>query len=59
MPYSSLKPWLCEYDAAIDRLENLLPVPSITAVPMVRIDPVWDPLRNNPRFQGLLAKYEN
>ncbi len=48
-----------EYDAAIDRLESLLAVPSITAVPMLRIDPVWDPLRDNPRFQALLAKYEN
>ena len=48
-----------EYDAAIDRLESLLAVPSITAVPMLRIDPVWNPLRDNPRFQALLAKYEN
>jgi len=48
-----------EYDAAIDRLENLLTVPSITAVPMLRINPVWDPLRDNPRFQALLAKYGN
>ena len=48
-----------EYDAAIDQLESLLAVPSITAVPMLRIDPVWKPLRDNPRFQALLAKYEN
>jgi hypothetical protein len=37
----------------------LLAVSSITAVPMLRIDPVWDLLRDNPRFQALLAKYEN
>ncbi len=48
-----------EYDAAIDQLESLLAVPSPTAVPMLRIDPVWDPLRDNPRVQALLAKYEN
>ncbi len=48
-----------EYDAAIDQLERLLAVPSPTAVPMLRIDPAWDPLRDNPRFQALLAKYEN
>ncbi len=48
-----------EYDAAIDQLESLLAVPSNTAVPMLRIDPTWDPLRDNPRFQALLAKYEN
>ena len=48
-----------EYDAAIDQLEILLAVPSPTAVPMLRIDPAWEPLRDNPRFQALLAKYEN
>ncbi len=48
-----------EDDAAIDQLESLLSVPSITAVPMLRIDPAWEPLRDNPRFQALLAKYEN
>ncbi len=44
-----------EYDAAIDRLESLLAVPSNTSVPMLRIDPVWDPLRDDPRFQQLVA----
>ena len=34
-----------EYDAAIDQLESLLAVPSPTAVPMLRIDPIWKPLR--------------
>ena len=48
-----------EYDAAIDQLDRLLALPSITAVPMLRIDPTWSPLRDNPRFQALLAKYEN
>ena len=48
-----------EYDAAIDQLESLLAVPSPMAVPWLRIHPVWNPLRDNPRFQALLAKYEN
>jgi len=25
----------------------------------LRLDPRWDPIRENPRFQALLAKYEN
>ena len=48
-----------EYDAAIDQLDSLLAVPSPTAVPMLRIDPAWEPLREHPRFQALLARYEN
>ena len=52
-----------EYDKAIDRLDYLLSVPcaeylwQIISVPFLRIDPQWDPLRNNPRFQDLLEKY--
>jgi serine/threonine-protein kinase len=48
-----------EYGAAIDQLEILLAVPSPTAVPMLRIDPTWNPLRDHPRFQALLEKYGN
>ncbi len=42
-----------EYDAAIDQLA-LLAVPSPTAIPMLRIDPTWNPLSDHPRFQQLL-----
>jgi len=48
-----------EYDSAIDQLEILLAVPSPTSVPMLRIAPTWNPLRDHPRFQALLAKYDN
>ncbi|MCH7874582.1 MAG: hypothetical protein IH965_04710, partial [Gemmatimonadetes bacterium] len=48
-----------EYDAAIDQLAILLAVPSPTAVPMLRIDPTWNPLRDHPRFQRLLEQYGN
>jgi serine/threonine-protein kinase len=42
-------------DAAIDRLEYLLSIPSSVSRPRLRADPVWDPLRRNPRFQRLVA----
>jgi tetratricopeptide (TPR) repeat protein len=45
-----------EYDAAINQLETLLAVPSPTNVPMLRMDPRWDPLRGHPRFQRLLEQ---
>jgi serine/threonine-protein kinase len=45
-----------EQGAAIDRIETLLSMPSHISVPLLRIDPKWDPLRGNPRFRKLLEK---
>ena len=47
-----------EYEAAIDQLEILLSIPSSISVPLLRVDPFWDPLRDHPRFQGLLERYD-
>ena len=44
-----------EYDAAIDRLEQLLSIPGHLTTAWLRVDPTWDPLRGNSRFQRLLA----
>ena len=44
-----------DHDAAIRRLTYLLTIPSDVSVPMLRADPMWDPLRNNPRFQRLVG----
>jgi serine/threonine-protein kinase len=49
--------WVGEHAEAIRLLEHLLEVPSFVTVPLLKVDPVWDPLRNDPRFQALLAKY--
>jgi hypothetical protein len=43
-----------EHEAAIDLLEELLPAPSWLTVPILEVDPIWDPLRDHPRFQALL-----
>ena len=48
---------LGEQDAAIDQLEILLSIPSRITVPILKLDPQWDPLREHPRFKGLLEKY--
>ena len=42
-------------DAAIDRLEYLLSIPSSVSRPLLQADPVWAPLRGNPRFQRLVS----
>jgi tetratricopeptide (TPR) repeat protein len=45
-----------EYDAAIDQIAIALSVPGDgnVTVPLLRIDPIWTPLRGNPRFEALL-----
>ena len=47
-----------EYDEAINQLEYLLSIPSgdLISVPLMRVDPMWDPLRDHPRFKRLLEK---
>jgi TolB-like protein/Flp pilus assembly protein TadD len=49
--------WTGEHDQAFDLLGHLLEVPNGTTVPLLKLDPVWDPLRNDPRFQALIDKY--
>ncbi len=49
---------LGEHDAAIDELESYLALPSKWSVQADLRDPRFDPLRDHPRFQGLLDMYE-
>ncbi|MCI0330275.1 MAG: protein kinase [candidate division Zixibacteria bacterium] len=44
-----------EYNAAMEKLEYLLSIPSWLSKPLVRLDPTWAPLRNHPRFKKLVA----
>jgi len=44
---------------AIASLDKLLSMPmgTLVSVPLLKLDPVWDPIRNDARFQALLKKY--
>jgi serine/threonine-protein kinase len=43
-------------DAAIASLPHLLEVPAGLTVANLNYDPMWDPIREDPRFQKLLSK---
>jgi TolB-like protein/Flp pilus assembly protein TadD len=42
---------------AIEILDGLLSRPSAVTVPGLKLNPIWDPLRNDSLFQALLNKY--
>jgi tetratricopeptide (TPR) repeat protein len=48
---------LGDNEAALEQLELMLSNPSWISEPFLRMDPRWDPLRDDPDFQGLLEKY--
>jgi TolB-like protein/Flp pilus assembly protein TadD len=50
--------WTGEFDEAFRLLDHLLAIPTHgLTVPMLKLDPAWDPLRKDPRFQALIDKY--
>ncbi|MEP6604175.1 MAG: tetratricopeptide repeat protein [Spartobacteria bacterium] len=46
-----------ETDAALKLVEHSLTTPAGVSIGSLTIDPVWDPLRKDPRFQALIDKY--
>jgi TolB-like protein/Tfp pilus assembly protein PilF len=47
--------WAGEPDAALKQIEIFLGLPSAYKPNNFRLDPVWDPIRKDPRFEKLLA----
>ena len=48
-----------DIDSAIAALPHLLEVPNGVTVGDLRINPLWDPLRKDPRFQKLIAEEQH
>ncbi len=51
--YAVICAWTGEYDLAIEQLETLAKIPAGPSYGDLRLNLVWDPLRNDPRFEKL------
>jgi serine/threonine-protein kinase len=47
-----------EHDRAVERLEYLLSIPGDLTPAYLAIDPSWQPLREHPGFQSILARHD-
>jgi hypothetical protein len=52
---AQLEPLLAAFAAGV---ESGLYINPMASVPLMRIDPIWDSIREHPGFQALLQKYD-
>jgi TolB-like protein len=52
---AEMEAWAGEPQEATNRLRHLLSIPSGISIARLKIDPVWDPIRDRPDFQQLLS----
>jgi TolB-like protein len=55
---AEIEAWAGEPQEATNRLRHLLSIPAGISIARLKIDPVWDPIRNHPDFQQLLSGSE-
>src|SRR6266550_988331 len=48
--------WTGENEQALRLLDRSLGTPNGVTIPFLKLDPIWDPLRTDPRFQALVDK---
>ena len=47
-----------DYEKAVEQLDAALSMPFVINVHTLRLNPLFDPFRDHPRFQALIEKYE-
>ena len=52
---ASIYAWIGERDLAIEQLEIAAKIPNGVHYGDLRLDPIWDPLRGDPRFEKIVA----
>jgi TolB-like protein/Flp pilus assembly protein TadD len=52
--FAQVYAWTGEPDLALKHLEGFLAFPGGNTIHDIRLDPAWDPLRNDPRFPKLI-----
>ncbi len=55
---AEVEAWADKPEEATKRLRHLLSIPAGISIARLKIDPVWDPIRNRPDFQQLLTRTE-
>jgi hypothetical protein len=47
--------WIGEKDLAIEQIAAVERVPNDLSYGLLKLDPIWDPLRGDPRFEKIVA----
>jgi TolB-like protein len=59
VPLAQIQARFGDPDSAIAALPHLLEVPAGLTIANLKFDPLWDPLRKDPRFQKLVAEKQH